>query len=210
MKNKIALFCLLLPAAASAQPIGGGFKFGLPLGDAIDVATAGSVNASTILNRKNTYGLYAEGRLPFGLGVELDILHTGTGLVQGSVSGATVSGLAASLSGWEFPVLAKYKFKGKPFVRPFVDAGPSFRRLTQLNQVAGFVTGKTASGVSQASDANSTGFAIGGGLEFKFLILHITPEVRFTRWGVKDLLSGAGGVIKTHGNQGAFLVGIGF
>ena len=198
----------MLPAAASAQPFGGGFKFGLPLGDAIDVATAGSANASTILNRKNTYGLYTEGRLPFGLGVELDILHTGTGLVQGS--SASVPGLSALLSGWEFPVLAKYKFKGAPFVHPFVDAGPSFRRLTQLNQVTGFVTGKNASSVVQSSDANSTGFVIGGGLEFKFLILRITPEVRFTRWGVKDLVSGAAGVIKTHGNQGAFLVGIGF
>ena len=210
MKYKIASFCFLLPVAAQAQPIGGGFKFGLPLGKAIEVASAQNVTASTVLDSKNTYGLYAEARLPFSLGIELDVLHTGTSLAQGAVSGGSVTGLAATTSGWEFPVLGKYKFKGIPMVRPFVDAGPSFRRLTQLNQVSGFVTGKGVSGTVQTPDSNSTGFVIGGGLEFKFLILHITPEVRFTRWGVKDLVSGAAGIIKTRPNQGSFVVGFGF
>ena len=210
MKNKIALFCLFLPIAGLAQPIGGGLKLGLPLGDALEVAAAGTANASTVLNRKNTYGVYAEIRLPFSLGVEIDALHSGTDLAQGLTSGSIVSGLAAATTGWEFPVLAKYKFKGVPFVRPFVDAGPSFRRLTQLNQVVGFVTGKGATGSVQSANANSTGFAFGGGLEFKLLMLRVTPEVRFTRWGVKDLVSGAAGILKTKANQGVFLVGFGF
>jgi hypothetical protein len=63
---------------------------------------------------------------------------------------------------WEFPVLGKYRF-GAGRVTPFVEAGPSFRLLTE----------------------NSSVFGIGGGagLEVRWRSLKIAPALRFTHWG---------------------------
>jgi Outer membrane protein beta-barrel domain len=63
---------------------------------------------------------------------------------------------------WEFPVLGKYKFEAGR-VEPFVEAGPSFRLLTE----------------------NSSLFGISGGagVEVRLKSLKIAPALRFTHWG---------------------------
>ena len=63
---------------------------------------------------------------------------------------------------WEFPVLGKCRF-GAGRVTPFVEAGPSFRLLTE----------------------NSSVFGTGGGagLEVRWRSLKIAPALRFTHWG---------------------------
>lgn len=62
---------------------------------------------------------------------------------------------------WEFPVLAKYKFGAKG-VKPFAEAGPSFRL-----PMAG---------------VHTTGVSVGGGAEIRWSLLKIAPAVRYTRW----------------------------
>jgi hypothetical protein len=53
------------------------------------------------------------------------------------------------------------------------------------------------------------GIVFGGGVEVKALVIHIAPEIRFTRWNDQHFLDPAG-LIKSNLNQAEFLVGITF
>ncbi len=65
---------------------------------------------------------------------------------------------------WEIPVLLKCRLSTGSF-RPFVALGPSFRL------VKGSVPGASAYGVTA-----------GGGVEFRFKKIRISPAMRYTRW----------------------------
>jgi hypothetical protein len=67
---------------------------------------------------------------------------------------------------WEFPVLAKYKFRPSQALRPFVELGPSFRTDGNFN-------GPTPS---------HYGLTAGSGVEARFGKIRISPMVRYTRW----------------------------
>jgi len=73
---------------------------------------------------------------------------------------------------WEFPVLGKYKI-GTRRVRPFVEAGPSFRLLAENSSLFGITTG--------------------AGLEVRWRNLKIAPALRFTHWGPQGLVWGPEG-----------------
>jgi hypothetical protein len=66
----------------------------------------------------------------------------------------------------EFPILGKYRFLHTPIAKPYVEAGPIFRYVA-----------------ARASYLSNAGFAIGGGVELKLLVLKLSPEIRFSRWG---------------------------
>jgi hypothetical protein len=70
---------------------------------------------------------------------------------------------------WEFPILAKYRLFsygiGGSALRPFVEAGPSFRTTGNLN-----------------ANPSHSGFSAGGGLDFRLRQLNIAPTLRYTRW----------------------------
>lgn len=66
---------------------------------------------------------------------------------------------------WQIPVLAKYKFSvGK--LKPFLEAGPSFRLAGNLH----------------ATNPSHYGITSGIGLESQWRRLKISPVVRYTRW----------------------------
>jgi hypothetical protein len=67
---------------------------------------------------------------------------------------------------WQFPVLAKYRFRPESRLRPIVAAGPSLRFAGNLN---GF-------------NPSRLGFTAGGGVEAHSDSLRIVPMLRFTRW----------------------------
>jgi hypothetical protein len=91
---------------------------------------------------------------------------------------------------WEFPVLAKYRFRFAS-VSPFVEAGPAFRSAGNLNGTA----------------PSHVGFTAGVGIEKKLGGLKIAPVVRYTRWA-----SSAGPVwsIPTTVNQNQVELLVGF
>jgi hypothetical protein len=70
---------------------------------------------------------------------------------------------------WEFPILAKYRLFsfgiGRSALRPFVEAGPSFRTTGNLN-----------------ANPSHSGVSAGGGLDFRFRQLNVAPTLRYTRW----------------------------
>lgn len=142
-------------------------------------------------------GPEAELRLPFGFGVEFDILYRRFQYAAGSAS--------ASPGSWEFPLLAKKHFLPGP-VRPFVDAGVSFSKLTGFSQ-----TIRNLAGAGGRQDSSPRGFTLGGGVDLHLLQLHVAPELRFTRWGSQSLnFLLPGGSLSANQNQAEFLVGITF
>jgi hypothetical protein len=90
-----------------------------------------------------------------------------------------------------------------PIVKPFVEAGPSFRaKGSSLSQLSG------------------KGFTFGAGIEAKILKLRIAPVIRYTHWGSDSQGTGiacAGVCVAipaaappSQQNQAEFLVGFSF
>jgi opacity protein-like surface antigen len=148
-------------------------------------------------------------RLPIGFAIEADALYSQANLSSVIEAAGSLVSAATDANSWEFPVVLKKKFGGADAiaasVRPYVEAGASFRKFTGLKDLPAFVTGSGGN-----IDSNNTGFVIGGGLEIRALFLRVSPEVRFTRWGSDNFLGGLANVWKTNRNQGQFLVGISF
>ena len=209
--------CLLFLSAAAAfsQPFSAGLKGGMPLTDFVDAVRAQNINASTTTNRY-IVGLTGEARLPFGLGVEVDILYrhfrySSSGGISSITSNFT--NIDTTAGSWEFPILAKYRFQGK-IVRPFVDAGVAWDTLSGLTQtvkrvVAGITNTSSTSHPPELANSSTRGFVLGAGVDLKALVIHIAPEVRFTRWGAKQFIDPAG-IISSKQNQAEFMVGITF
>ena len=86
---------------------------------------------------------------------------------NGSLDGAS----PFSVETFEFPVLAKYRFGGGR-VKPFLEAGPSFRATGNLN-------------FFPSHDGASAGF----GFETYWRSFKIAPVMRYTRWAQDETLS---------------------
>lgn len=201
--KKLALF-LFAAAAAFSQPVGGGLKVGIPFTDFVDKASSGNIN-----NFKNPkrfiIGLTGEVRLPFHLAIEADVLYRKM-KYSGSVTGTSAVDVTTEGNTWEFPLLVKYRFRNE-LVRPFVDGGFAWNRLSGLTQTVKTIA--TGGSVSQASNTTLRGLVLGAGLDVKALFLHIQPEIRFTRWGAKKYFD-PGDFFGRNQNQAEFLLGISF
>jgi hypothetical protein len=212
---KLPCVLILAAAAASAQPFSIGVKGGMPMTDFVDVVRAQNINASTTTNRY-ILGVTGEARLPFGLGVEVDVLYRHFRYNSSSGVGnltSNITNIDTTAGAWEFPILAKYRFKGK-FVRPFVDGGVAWDKLSGLTQTVKNVVATVSHSTTTSSPpelANSTtrGYVLGAGLDLKLLLIHISPEVRLTRWGAKHFIDTTG-IVNSKQNQAEFLVGITF
>jgi hypothetical protein len=196
---KIFLVSLFLLSDAFGQSFSVGVRGGVPFTGALsDLTTHGVDVISRSFSDSNQYviGPMVELHLPFGFSVEADGLYRPLNLTTENqvVPLPTIVRTSKNISSWEFPILGKFRFPVVPLVRPYIDAGPSFR-----------VTGSDLSFVS------SKGIAAGLGLELKISKLRIAPEVRYTRWGSDTKLS-VGNVVSvaSNTNQGEFLVGISF
>jgi hypothetical protein len=207
---------LLSASPAFGQLFGFGIKGGVPMTDALNAATSQNFTFSTNTNRY-VIGPMAELRLPFGFAVEANALYRHYSYTQSSlISGITTSLLNGSTTAgaWEFPLVAKYKFKA-PIARPYVEAGIAWDKLSGLTQtitttVAGIVHSSSSSNPAALQNNVTTGFVFGGGLDVKFLVIHVAPEIRITRWGDKHFVDAATGLLHSNLNQAEFLVGITF
>ena len=205
-------FAVLITAAAlapigSAQHISVGIVGGVPLTDGLSGSTFTGVDSVThTFSNSHDYlvGPMVDVRLPFSLGIEIDALYHPVNVTTDlTVLPGTVTHSSRNPSTWEFPVLGKYRLPLLPVVKPFVEAGPSFR----------------AKG-SDLSYLSGKGFTIGGGLEVKILRLRIAPELRYTHWGSDKEGQGvicAGVCVPfatplpaSNQNQAEFLVGFSF
>jgi opacity protein-like surface antigen len=206
---------LLLFGAVSAwaQLFSYGVKAGVPLTQFLDAAKSQQFAFNSTTNRY-IVGPTAELHLPLGLGIEFDILYRhfgydGSGTLAGIVTSSSATGNA-----WEFPLLAKYRFPTK-VVHPYVDAGVAWDKLSGLTQAITSIVAPNRTATTSTSDPaqlNATatrGFVMGAGLSVKVLVIHLSPEVRFTRWGAQHFID-PNGLLHSNLSQGEFLLGITF
>lgn len=193
-------WALELSSAFAQLPFGLGLKGGVGLTDAYQDNTLASVR--TYSDAKDyIIGPFAELRLPFGFGVEADALFRPLSFATQTSTGTS----STRFSTWEFPILAKYRFKA-PIARPYIDAGPAFRTTTEDTQYL-----------------SNHGIAVGGGIDIKLLFLHLSPEIRYIRWASDSSASTASipagtslsrlssqGQAHSNLNQVEFLVGLSF
>ncbi len=205
---KLLVFLLAFASGALAQPFSAGVKLGLPLTDFLNAAESGNTSYSTITNRY-IVGVEAELRLPFGLGIELDVLYRHLNFASTTANITTAN---TTSNDWEFPLVAKYKFKA-PIARPYVEAGVAWDTLQGLTQnvtsaVGGVIAHNSTSNPSELANSTTRGFVLGAGLDIHALLIHVSPEIRYTRWGAKQFF--APGLLSSNQNQAEFLVGITF
>ena len=172
----------LISTVAAAQPLGVGVKIGATLNDAISAIG----NASVPSNHSFIIGPSLDLRLPFGFGVELDALYE-SGLYSSTLNGGNT---------WQFPIMAKERLLKGP-VRPYIEGGVSFSHITDLKEIP------------DLNHRNNFGIVLGAGVDIKLLILHITPEIRYNGWALKNIQS-VPGFFESNQNQATLLVGFGF
>lgn len=216
------LFLLLAGSlAAFSQPFSAGVKGGVPFTDFLNAAeSVHAFSTNTFTSHTNRYilGVTAELHLPFGLGVEVDALYRHLNYQNSvSISGITTSFTNSRTTGnaWEFPLLAKYRFPAK-VVRPYVVAGIAWDTLQGLTQtitqgtIASPATTTTSTSNPAELNQNTTrGFVTGVGLDVHALVVHLQPEIRYTRWGARHFLD-PNGLLQSNQNQAEFLLGITF
>jgi hypothetical protein len=156
----------------------------VPLTDAF--STVETLSTPPVSASNYELGVYGEVRLPAKFSLEIDALHRG--YTFNSQSGST------SASSWEFPILLKYHLLKGP-VRPFVDGGVSFSHLSNVESL-----------IVTPNHTSNFGVVLGAGVDVHALVLHISPEIRYTG----DTLKNFDTVIRSNRNQLTFLLGIGF
>ena len=195
MHRLILLACSLTIPLAAEHIFSFGIKGGVPLTDAFSDHTALGVDTltHTFSDSKNwALGPTVELSLPFGFAVEGDALYRPLNLATvASVVPQPALHSSTNISSWEFPILGKYHFLHTPVIKPYVEAGPIFRHVG-----------------SQASYLSNSGFALGGGIDIKVLLVRLTPEIRFSRWGGDT--ANFFGAAPSQLNQAEFLIGISF
>lgn len=209
------LFLLLLGAvSAFSQPISAGLKAGVPLTDFFNTIQ----NVSSSVPNRYIIGATAEVRLPLGLAVEADVLYRHLNyqdtLLQTGLPGSTTTIDRTKANSWEFPLLLKYRFPA-PVARPYIAAGVAWDVLSGLadtvtQTILPTTVSSTTTTSSPASLSNNTtmGFVLGAGLDVHALFLHVSPELRYTRWANPHF--NLNGVINSNQNQAEFLLGITF
>ncbi len=179
---KTFLSVLVFSAVAAAQPVGAGLKVGATLTDTIHYAFDNQSSKSAII------GAYAEVRLPARFAIEGDVIYqTDLGLI---------TPFASSGSQWVFPIVAKYRFTNG-IVRPYVEGGLAFSHLSDVADI------------TSLNHKTNFGVVLGGGIEFKFLFVRISPEVRYYGYTLKNIQS-VTGLYESNRNQAVFQVGFGF
>ena len=210
---RLLLLFLFGAASAFGQLFSYGVKAGVPLTDFLNTAESQQFAFNSTTDRF-IVGPTAELHLPFGLGVEADILYrrfsyNGSGNLVDVATSSSTAGNA-----WEFPLLAKYRFPTK-IVHPYVDAGVAWDTLSGLTQTIsstlapGHTTTTTTSTPAELNTTATRGFVMGGGLSVTVLVIHLSPEIRFTRWGAQHFID-PNGLLHSNLNQGEFLLGITF
>ncbi|HWR52784.1 MAG TPA: porin family protein [Bryobacteraceae bacterium] len=205
MKRFLFSFLLAAPLAFP-QLLTWGVKAGVPFTDAFKTAQTGDLGYVSD-TRRYTFGGTAEVNLPFGLGVELDLLYRRLNYeAQGTAGGEAVR-RSVTANAWDFPLLLKWKAGIRP-LQPFFTVGPTFRGLTNLSQAGTFFNSDRGDDPIELERKGNTGLTVGIGARLGNQIA-LSPEVRYTRWGwdnFRDPFS----LLRSNRDQVEFLVGVTF
>jgi len=98
-------------------------------------------------------------------------------------------------------------------VRPYIDGGVAWDHVQGLSATitkatyTGATTTKTSNPV-ELTNPNTAGVVVGAGVDLHALFLHISPEVRYTRWTSQHF--SFDDELHSNQNQAEFLLGITF
>jgi hypothetical protein len=203
------LLLVLASTPAFSQLFSFGLKGGVPLTDFADAASSdtatGFIDFATHTDRY-IVGPTAELHLPFGFSVEVDVLYRHVNYSETLEGVDLTTKTNTNANDWEFPLLGKYRFLHSKLVRPYVDAGIAFDTLQGLPRFVSYTLSGTP---TPLLNSTTHGYVFGGGLDIKFLVLHIQPEIRYTRWGAEHFFDPTG-LLHSNENQGEFLLGVTF
>jgi opacity protein-like surface antigen len=216
MKRIFLLLAVTAGSAAAAGPFSWGIKGGVPFTDLLSDVNGASPGNFILNSATNRYiiGGEAELRLPAGFGLEFDALfrhfnyNSSFSLVDVLTNNRTTG------NAWEFPLLVKYRFTA-PVVKPYVDAGVAFDTLSGLGEtiantvLPNHTTTTSTSNPTELKNSSTEGFVLGVGLDIHALVVHIQPEIRYTRWGSSHFLIPNGSSLSNL-NQAEFLIGFTF
>ncbi|MGA2134211.1 MAG: porin family protein [Bryobacteraceae bacterium] len=198
--RSLLLAALLLAPAASAQLVSVGVRGGVPFTGGFSSITdvpPPDFDRSYSGSKEYIVGAMVELHLPLGFSVEADALYHPLNLSSQVSTGTAVYTDSTTYNSFEFPVVAKYRFLHLPLVKPFVEAGPSFRAAaTAVNYLS------------------HEGLTLGGGVEIKLGRLRLEPELRYIRWRADTMVNQdnmpVSGPSISNLNQAELLVGIAF
>jgi opacity protein-like surface antigen len=197
---RLTIVLLFTSLSASAQILSVGVRGGVPINDFFDSVQG---QTSSFVNNTNRYvvGPSVSLNLPFGFSIQGDALYRRLGVEYTRVGSGTA--VSATSHSWQFPILGKLTLLPGP-IRPFVNAGPSFQRLSRIKELPTTVTNP-----SSLNNDTSVGFTFGGGVQLRLgKRVRIEPEFRYTRWGSDALANPFNTIFNMNRNQGDLLVGI--
>jgi hypothetical protein len=205
----IVLACLALPLQAQL-PLGFGLKGGARLTDFTGSLTSSAADV-TSNDHVYTIGPYAELRLPAGFSIEVDLLYKKSGSTL--VNFVPLTGLSSlhqfDMDSFDVPLLLKKKFAAPGLIfHPFVEAGLANRYSTGIPGSEGFEPVTSSSPPIYSYSATSgwqEGLVLGGGVQFKILMVKISGELRWSRYGNISTST----LPKLNANQAELLIGIG-
>jgi hypothetical protein len=195
-------------------PLGFGLKGGARLNDFTSSLTSSASDVTT-QDHVYTIGPYAELRLPAGFSIEADLLYKKSGATLQTF--VPLTGLTSlhqfDMDSFDVPILAKKTFGAHGLIfRPFVEAGLANRYSTGIPSTVSSAEPNSNILPSPGPTYNYStttgwqeGLVLGGGVQFKLLMLKITGELRWTRYGNISTNT----LPQLNANQAELLLGIG-
>ena len=210
------VFLIMATSTGVAGPFSVGIKAGVPLTDFLNSVNSGTPANLVYNSNTNRYifGGTAEVHLPAGFGIEFDALYRHFNYTSHSSLVDVITNNRATGNAWEFPILVKYRFP-TPLVKPFLDAGITFDTLSGLKQelttivAPNRVTTSSTGNPAELHNSTTAGVVLGVGLDIHAVVVHISPEIRYTRWGSAHFKIPNGSLLSDQ-NQAEFLIGFTF
>jgi opacity protein-like surface antigen len=198
----LALTIFVVPAQAQTISFGG--KAGATVSDPFILSTPTSSFSNYSVNpQRYLFGPTFELGLPLHFVFETDAIYKRLEYTS-SPFGFTSFQASTTANSWEFPLLAKRSFSSG-IGRIFGNGGVSFRHVGASTTSASGAFQTT----QELTNPWSTGVVAGGGMEFAYGSIHISPEVRYTRWGTANFNS-SNGVLNSNLNALDVLIGVTF
>jgi hypothetical protein len=187
----VRLLLALLMAATGIAQVELGVKGGVPFTNAFETGSffnLGFGEGAKAPTRRYAVGPWIGVRLRPWFGLQADGIYRRLGFdlvtKQATVILIYTTGTANS---WEVPILAKFYLRHAGGWQPYLGTGPAFRHTGQVSASAletfgSFGPPRTISSDFEFAGRSHLGSTVSGGITRDFGKLHISPEIRYTRW----------------------------
>jgi opacity protein-like surface antigen len=201
----LVLTVFVVPAEAQTLSLGG--KAGATLSDPFILnSSTSSSNNYSVNPQRYLFGPTFELGLPLQFVFEADALYKRLEYVSFPF-GFNSFQASTTANSWEFPLLLKRSFLSG-ISRPFGDVGASFRHVGGTTTFSNTAFQATQDPL-ELTHSWSTGVVAGGGVDFSYGSIHVSPEIRYTRWGTANFNS-SNGVLGSNLNSLDLIIGVTF